>query len=70
MAKNVTNMDQMDKWLSTHIKLVALEFVLSLVFLLISFFSGNIYFKGVGVGLLIAWVTGAIAYFIVKKRGH
>ena len=26
------------------------------------------YFRGVGVGLLIAWVTGAIAYLIPKGK--
>ena len=58
----------MDKWLSTYKKLVILELVLCVVFFAIGYISGNIYFRGVGVGLLIAWVTGAIAYFIVKRR--
>jgi hypothetical protein len=56
------------KWLSTYAKLTALEFVLSVVFLSLSHFLGNQYFRGVGVGLLIAWVTGALAYFIVRGR--
>jgi hypothetical protein len=58
----------MDKWLSIHIKLVVLELILSVIFLSISYISGNLYFRGVGVGLLIAWVTGAVAYFVVKRR--
>ena len=58
----------MDKWLSTYKKLVILELVLCVVFFVIGHISGNIYLRGVGVGLLIAWVTGALAYFIVKGR--
>jgi VIT1/CCC1 family predicted Fe2+/Mn2+ transporter len=58
----------MDKWLSTYKKLVILELALCVVFFVIGHISGNAYFRGVGVGLLIAWVTGALAYFIVKRR--
>lgn len=58
----------MDKWLSTYKKLVILELVLCVVFFVIGHISGNAYFRGVAVGLLISWVTGAIAYFIVKRR--
>ena len=47
--------------------LVIFEFVLSMVFLLISYFVKSQYLRGVGVGLMIAWVTGAIAY-AVKAR--
>jgi hypothetical protein len=59
----------MDKWPSTFLKLVGLELVLSVIFISLGYISGNQYFRGVGIGLLIAWVTGAIAYFIVKRRG-
>ncbi len=59
----------MDKWRSTCVGLVALELVLSVVFFTLGHVLGNAYFRGVGVGLIIAWVTGAIAYFVVKKRG-
>ena len=45
--------------------LIALELVLSVIFLLVSYLTGNIYFKGVGIGLIIAWVTSAIAYWRV-----
>ena len=58
----------MDKWLSTYLKLVGLELVLSVIFISLGYISGNNYFRGVGIGLLIAWVTGAIAYFVVKRR--
>jgi hypothetical protein len=55
-------------WRSTLVKLVLLELVVCVVFFIIGYLSGNIYFRGVGVGLLISWVTGALAYFIVKRR--
>jgi hypothetical protein len=61
-------MTLMDKWRSTLIKLVILELVLCAVFFVAGHISGNAYFRGVGVGLLIAWVTGTLAYFIVKSR--
>jgi hypothetical protein len=47
--------------------LMILELVLSIIFLVISYLTGNIYFKGVGIGLVIAWVTSAIAYLFKKK---
>ena len=58
----------MDKWRTTLIQLVILELVVCVVFFVIGYISGNAYFRGVGVGLLIAWVTGALAYFIMKSR--
>ena len=58
----------MAKWPSTFIKLVALELFLSVIFIAIGYLSGNEYFRGVGIGLLIAWVTGAVAYFVVSRR--
>jgi hypothetical protein len=47
--------------------LITLELVLSVIFLLIAYLTGNIYFKGVGIGLVIAWVTSGIAYLFKKK---
>lgn len=47
--------------------LIALELVLSAVFLLVAYFTGNIYFKGVGIGLVISWVTSGIAYLFKRK---
>jgi VIT1/CCC1 family predicted Fe2+/Mn2+ transporter len=58
----------MDKWRSTLVNLVILELVLSVVFFTLGHVIGNAYMRGVGIGLLIAWVTGALAYFIVKRR--
>lgn len=58
----------MDTWRSTLIKLVILELVVCVVAFVIGYTTGNSYFRGVGVGLLIAWATGALAYFIVRRR--
>ncbi len=66
--KKIDTREGMDKWLSTYLKLVGLELILSVIFISLGYISGNEYFRGVGIGLLIAWVTGAIAYFVVRKR--
>ena len=42
--------------------LILFELVLSVIFILVAHLTSNIYFKGVGVGLIIAWVTSALAY--------
>ena len=47
--------------------LIALELVLSVVFVLVGYLSGHIYFRGVGVGLIIAWVTTGVAYLFQKQ---
>jgi hypothetical protein len=47
--------------------LIAFELILSSVFLIVSYITGKIYFRGVGVGLLIAWVTNLIAYLFQRK---
>ena len=47
--------------------LIALELVLSVVFVLVGYLSGHIYFRGVGVGLIIAWVTSGVAYLFQKQ---
>ena len=47
--------------------LIALELVLSVIFISLGYLTGNMYFRGVGVGLVIAWVTSAIAYLFKKK---
>lgn len=58
----------MDKWRSTHIKLVIFEFIVSVLFFVLGYSMGDAYFRGVGVGLLIAWVTGALALFVMRWR--
>ncbi len=49
--------------------LLIFEVVVSVVMLLIGYSTGEGYLRGVGVGLLIAWVTGAIAYAIAGAPG-
>ncbi len=41
--------------------LVVFDLVLSLIFILVGHLKGDMYFQGVGVGLLIAGVTSAVA---------
>ncbi|MGD0728517.1 MAG: hypothetical protein ABR981_00360 [Candidatus Micrarchaeaceae archaeon] len=63
----------MEKWrknlLEHHLDttLILFELVLSVIFILIGYLTGNIYFRGVGVGLVIAWVTSVIAYYIKEN---
>jgi hypothetical protein len=45
-----------------------LEFVVSIIFLVIGHLLGNAYFRGVGIGLVISWVTGALAILITKEN--
>ncbi|MEM0140262.1 MAG: hypothetical protein QXZ44_06610 [Ferroplasma sp.] len=47
--------------------LILLEFIISVVMLSIGYRTGKAYFRGVGVGLVIAWVTSGVAYFIIRK---
>ena len=47
--------------------LILFEFIVSVIMLLVGHLTGNAYFRGVGIGLIIAWVTSALAYFIVRK---
>lgn len=47
--------------------LILFEFIVSVIMLLVGYLTGNAYFQGVGIGLIISWVTSALAYFIVKK---
>lgn len=47
--------------------LVLFEFIVSVIMLFVGYLTGNAYFRGVGIGLLIAWVTSGLAYFIVRR---
>jgi hypothetical protein len=55
-------------WGRLDIILILFELVLSVIFLLLSYLLSNIYIKGVGVGLIIAWVTSAIAHIVKMKK--
>lgn len=50
------------------VTLILFELILSVIFILVGYLIGNNYFRGVGVGLVIAWVTSAIAYFVTRKK--
>jgi len=50
------------------VTLMVFEFALSVIFIPVGYLTGNPYFRGVGVGLVIAWVTSAIAYLYKKKK--
>lgn len=47
--------------------LIIFELVLSAIFILFSYFMNRLYFKGVGIGLLIAGITSIIAYLFKVK---
>jgi len=47
--------------------LILFELVLSAVFILASYLTGSLYLKGIGIGLVIAWVTSALALYMKKK---
>jgi len=49
-------------------QLILLELVLSVIFVVLGHLIGNAYFRGVGVGLIISWVTSVIAYYITERR--
>ncbi|MDE1850898.1 MAG: hypothetical protein KGH54_03855 [Candidatus Micrarchaeota archaeon] len=65
-----TNTRKIDTYPKLLLSLILLELILSALLLLVSYLTANIYFKGVGIGLVIAWVTGAIAYLTVRKRSR
>ncbi len=47
--------------------LVLLQSIVSVIMLLVGYLTANAYFRGVGIGLVIAWVTSVLAYFIVRS---
>jgi hypothetical protein len=66
MAKNLPS------WRSGILKrldttLILFELILSAIFILTGYLTNSMYIRGVGVGLVIAWVTSGIAY-LYKKR--
>lgn len=46
--------------------LILFELVLSIIFIVIGYLRDSYYFRGVGIGLVIAYVTSAIAYLFKK----
>jgi len=43
--------------------LIVFELILSVIFISIGHFINNAYIRGVGVGLMIAWTTSALAHW-------
>jgi len=48
--------------------LIVFELVLSVVFIVVGHLIDSGYIRGVGIGLTIAWVTSALAYFRVGNK--
>jgi len=48
--------------------LILFELVLSVIFILVAHLISSMYLKGIGVGLIISWVTSALAYLYKKKK--
>ena len=61
-------MDKMKRGVSLLGKLILLELILSVIFVVLGHLIGSAYFRGVGVGLIISWVTSVIAYYITERR--
>lgn len=55
-------------WKGALLALILLEFIIYIAMFLVGHLINNAYFRGVGVGLLISWVTGGLAYLIMKSR--
>jgi hypothetical protein len=66
--KKVKNMDRRSILEHLATTLIVFELVLSVIFNLASRLIGSMYLKGISVGLIISWVTSAIAYFYKKKK--
>ena len=47
--------------------LILFELVLSVIFILMGHLIGSAYLRGIGIGLIISWVTSGIAYLFKKK---
>ena len=48
--------------------LILFELVLSVIFSLVGHLISSIYLRGIGVGLIISWVTSALAYLYRKNK--
>ena len=49
------------------ITLILFELVLSVIFISVAYLVSSDYLRGIGVGLIISWVTSIIALTIRKK---
>ena len=61
----------MGEWRKKVLKQLGVTLILfelvSVIFIAVGYLAGNPYFRGVGVGLVIAWVTSAMAHFYKLK---
>jgi hypothetical protein len=69
MEKNSTPKWRLWALARLDVTLILFELTLSVIFISLSYLTGSLYIRGVGVGLIIAWVTSAIAYLYRKKAG-
>jgi hypothetical protein len=65
MAKNTWR--ERYVWGRLDTVLILWELILSVIFVSLGYLTGGAYVRGVGVGLIIAWVTSAIVYLIRKR---
>jgi cytochrome b subunit of formate dehydrogenase len=61
-------MDKTRGGISLLWQLILLELMLSVIFVVLGHLIGSAYFRGVGVGLVISWVTSVLAYYITERR--
>jgi hypothetical protein len=68
--KKVKNMEEWRKSILGRLDttLILFELVLSVIFILMAHLTSSMYLKGIGVGLIISWVTSALAYLYKKKN--
>jgi hypothetical protein len=71
--KKVKNMEKKSSWRSGLLgrldtTLILFELVLSVIFILVGHLISSIYLRGIGVGLIISWVTSALAYLYKKQK--
>jgi hypothetical protein len=70
MNKEVKNIETWRKKVLGRLDtiLILFELVLSVIFVLVGHLIDNSYIRGVGIGLIIAWVTSALAYLYRKIK--
>lgn len=49
------------------VTLVLFDLALSVIFIVLGYLTGSLYIRGVGIGLLIAGVTGGVAYLYTTR---
>ena len=62
------NMDRKSILERLDTTLILFELILSVVFFVVGHLIDSMYLKGIGGGLIISWVTSALAYFITRMK--